>query len=96
MKKGNVANQREHLILLLANMNIGDRAESSHQVAIISCKSAKSFCVSGFFSYFMDRIMLNLNVVITFPLIVLNANKNLVAAPLRNCRKVEGYNLKKL
>ncbi|RDX80504.1 putative callose synthase 6, partial [Mucuna pruriens] len=31
-QKGNVANQREHLILLLANMNIRDRAESSCQL----------------------------------------------------------------
>ncbi|KAG5138328.1 hypothetical protein JHK82_023059 [Glycine max] len=31
-QKGNVANQREHLILLLANMNIRDWAESSYQM----------------------------------------------------------------
>ncbi|KAH1239418.1 Callose synthase 4 [Glycine max] len=31
-QKGNVANQREHLILLLANMNIRDWAESSYQL----------------------------------------------------------------
>ncbi|RDX66309.1 putative callose synthase 6, partial [Mucuna pruriens] len=31
-EKGNMENQREHLILLLANMNIRDRAESSYQL----------------------------------------------------------------
>ncbi|RDX92549.1 Callose synthase 7 [Mucuna pruriens] len=31
-QKGNVANQREHLILLLANMNIRNGAESSYQL----------------------------------------------------------------
>ncbi|KAK7333639.1 hypothetical protein VNO80_30416 [Phaseolus coccineus] len=33
-QKGNVANQREHLILLLANLNIRDRVESSSQLHV--------------------------------------------------------------
>lgn len=81
-KKGNVANQREHLILLLANMNIRDWAESSYQVNYYFLqKSRASRFFFFFFLYLMDKVMLNFSVVLTLPLIILKANKNLVAAP---------------
>ncbi|KAK7316697.1 hypothetical protein RJT34_00353 [Clitoria ternatea] len=42
-QKGNVANQREHLILLLANINIRDRAESSlelHEETVLELRAS--------------------------------------------------------
>ncbi|KAL5165045.1 Callose synthase 7 [Glycine soja] len=50
-QKGNVANQREHLILLLANMNIGDRAESSHQLHSETVEKLKATILKNYESW---------------------------------------------
>lgn len=93
VKKGNVANQREHLILLLANLNIRDRAESSSQVNYYF--PHKNFVFLSFL-YLMGRLMLNFRVITTFPILIVKANTKLTAASCRNCRKVDGNNFQKL
>lgn len=71
-----MANQREHLILLLANMDIRNRTES-YEVNHHFLKKLPLLYFS--FSYLMDREILNFKFEII--LILLRTNKKFVAAP---------------